>query len=341
MYAVADWGAYTHEHPHLTSNESDLELIQASDVYDYATHEPVITSPRHRPSDEDPRDGFYFDEAFRSDDSPTRSHYPSLDNVGNQSLPYPVLASESEPRSVGYGSADGAEVDVDWRNEHPHELGLTPSSSPSQRTTGSERNPHPSIEHGRNDSGIGTSIGPSTHVGAAGKEPHDVAQDSPGLGLDLARAQEDVPHTTNPFPVDTSQYVPGNGISEKQNLHDEVGDMASVAAHVQVAAPEEFPCTDCTTIWKTNGDLKYVAKPNPRSMLKANTISHHRLIHDPEWKHRLLCPQCGQGFRYPKDLGHHVNAHNGVRYACADCPATYARPDGRLLHLRRKGHTAA
>ena len=39
MYAVADWGAYTHEHPHHTSNESDLELIQASDVYDYATHE--------------------------------------------------------------------------------------------------------------------------------------------------------------------------------------------------------------------------------------------------------------------------------------------------------------
>lgn len=142
---------------------------------------------------------------------------------------------------------DSAYGDFTLGQEHVHEFGAAPITSPSQSTIESDRYTHSSIDHGRNDSELGTSIGPSTSLSVAGKEFHDVASESPGLDALLAWPQEEqVPHTTNPFPDDAGTYVYGDGITGQQAILDQAEDMAAIAVavvdHSQMA-PQKFPCT--------------------------------------------------------------------------------------------------
>jgi hypothetical protein len=212
-------------------------------------------------------DSSFFNDALPND-GPTQHSYPSPDAFRNQFFPYLAPEAKSATQSVAYGSTDGPEFDVDWRNGHLYELGLIPTPSPSQRTGESERNSHLSVDDKGSDSGLGPSIGSSTLSSAASKERHAdaVAQESPGLGDRLARAQEHVPHTTNRFPDQARPYAFGNRISEQQTLHDEVGDMAAVVAAADrgQVAPPRFPCTfgGCRVIRDTKSALRYVAKPH-------------------------------------------------------------------------------
>jgi hypothetical protein len=186
---------------------------------------------------------------------------------------------------------DSAYGDFTLGQEHVHEFGAASTTSPSQNTIESDRYTHSSIDHGRNDSGLGTSIGPSTSLSVAGKEFHDVASESPGLDTLLAWAQEEqVPHTTNPFPDDAGTYVYGDGIMGQQAILDQAEDMAAIAVavvdHSQMAPPK-FPCTHvdldtrkkCKTVCKKESALKYVTKPHSfPSTPKANTYLAENIV---------------------------------------------------------------
>jgi hypothetical protein len=186
-------------------------------------------------------------------------------------MPCPVPGAESATQSVAFGLDDGAYGDVTRGQGHDPEFWAVPTVLQSQSTIGSEGNTYSSIDHGRDDSGLGTSIGPSTSLSVAGKEFHDVAQEGLGLGFLLAGAQEDVPHTRNPFPDEAGTYVYGDGIIGQRELLHQAEEMAAVAVAVAVAvadhsqmAPQEFPCAHvdrdtkkkCKKVFEKNSALK-------------------------------------------------------------------------------------
>jgi hypothetical protein len=197
---------------------------------------------------------------------------PSPDDVHNQSSAYPAAAVETPLATCC--SADSAEVDADWEDEHPHEPDFVSTFSPSQRTTENERKGQTSIDRGRrDDSGLGASIAPSTPLSVAGKELHAVAQEITGLDPRFVGAQgeEEVPHTTDAYPDEAGPEFPG-GVVFVQASHGPTGDIPAVADVVAAQIPPQgFPCTfvnrdtseKCKMVCKRQNDLKYVSQAAP------------------------------------------------------------------------------
>jgi hypothetical protein len=193
---------------------------------------------------------------------------PSPDDIRDQSSAYPAAAAETP--SATCGSADSAEVDADWEDEHPlgypPELRFVSIFSPSQGTTENERSGQTSIDRGRrDDSGLGASIAPSMPLSVAGKELHAVAQASSRIDPRFAGVQgeEEVPHTTEMYPDEASPGFSGDLVPERDS-HDLTEGMPAVADAVAAqVAPQQFPCGRllkkdilCRTVCKTRGDLK-------------------------------------------------------------------------------------
>ena len=208
----------------------------------------------------------FFEEAFQP-----RYNYPSPAAVDyDNDFPYPTLVPESELESSTSGFSGSVDVDVAQGHGHRPELGVVPTFLPSQSTTGSERNSRPSVDHGGDDSGLGRSIAPSTPMSVASKKRRVVAQTSPGLDPRLAGAQEEVPHTTNLFPDETSPYVHGNVDDRQQGLRDLMEDIqAAVASHGQ-AADLRFVCEHCGHESSNKHGLEYVSNQYLRSGPKTN-----------------------------------------------------------------------
>lgn len=288
-------------------------------------------------SGDDLGEGSFFDAAFIQDDSSIQPEYPSPDVAQIQTQPYLVPTAKSATQAGAYDDTDDA-IDSAWRYKHRPELRLALAIPPNQRTSGSNGDNRPSVNHKRDDSGLGTSP-----LSAVSKEQHTLAQESPGLGSSHAGARRDAPDNTTLFPDNAGPYVTGNGKGRYQDLRCETDILVAVAGDGQIA-DSEFVCDHCGRSCVSKPSLKYVAKLSSWFAPKTNTISHHVLKHDLSIAHKHRCPRCGKGFRYPKDVERHVDAvHENSkrdRFPCGDCNKTYARKDHRQRHLKRQGHSA-